>query len=74
MADDNANDLSDQIADAAAGPQQVTGDQGSMTQRPIGELIEADRYLSAKRAMRRGIGIRRVRLIPPSAADVDFRR
>ena len=40
--------LDSQIRDAADGPKQVTGDQGSYTSHSIRELIAADRYLSSK--------------------------
>lgn len=67
------NDLSNQIADAAAGPRSVSGDQGSVTQQSVQDLIAADQYLAAKAAARRrGLGIRQFKLRPPGAGDVDL--
>jgi hypothetical protein len=42
--------LDSQINDAADGPKQVTGDQGSYTSHSIRELISADRYLLSKKS------------------------
>ncbi len=43
-------DLSQTIQDAAAGPAKVSVDGTTAEARPLPELIEADKYLAAKRA------------------------
>ena len=61
-------DLSDQIESAAAAPQQVSSDAGSVTGQSIPDLIEADRYL-AERAVQaaRSVGPRFFRIRPGGA-------
>jgi len=58
-----SEDLEDAIREAAEGPAAATTDAGSVTQHNLKDLIEADRYLAAKRAAatrRRGIRVSRV--------------
>lgn len=43
-------DISDSIDDLAVKPKSVTVDGQTVTQHPLGDLIEADKYLAAKRA------------------------
>lgn len=43
-------DLTDDIESQAAKPSNVTVDGQSVSQRPLGELIEADKYLKANTA------------------------
>ena len=63
-----AEDLSQQIADAAKGPSSVTQDGGTTTARSISDLIAADRHLAAKAAAkRRNGGVRRQRISPPGS-------
>lgn len=62
-------DLSTAIATNAAGPAKAAGDSGSMEQHPLPDQIAADRYLAAKNAATRGLGIRHVKLVPPGASD-----
>lgn len=59
------DDLSNAIAENALAPKRAAGDSGSAEQHSLREQIEADRYLQSKKAARRGLGIRHVRLIPP---------
>jgi hypothetical protein len=59
----------DTILDNALAPKKVTGDEGSAEQHPISDQIAADKYQLAKRAAKRGLGIRMVRLIPPGANE-----
>ncbi|QDT54643.1 hypothetical protein Pan44_26780 [Caulifigura coniformis] len=48
------------IADKAAKPQSVSVDGQTVTQRPLTELIEANRAIAANNAAKRpGFGIRR---------------
>jgi hypothetical protein len=51
-----ADDLAQQIADAAALPKSATGDNGSATQHDLSQLIEADKYLATKQ--RQGFGFK----------------
>lgn len=61
-------DLTQQITDTAAGPAQASNDSASVRAQPIRDLIDADRYLRAKRAGRRPMGgVRLTRTIPPDA-------
>lgn len=53
MADDNAPTTTDEaILDGALGPKSVTVDGQTTTMRSIRELIDADRYLTARNASR----------------------
>ena len=60
-----AEDLEQTIRDNAAGPKKAAGDSGSMEQHPLKDQIDADRYLASKEAAKKGLGVRRVKLIPP---------
>ena len=51
-----ADDLAQQIVDAAALPKSATGDNGSATQHDLQQLIEADKYLATKQ--RQGFGFK----------------
>ena len=54
------------MIDTAAGPKQVQGNAGMVTQHSPSELIALDKYLAAKKAARskRGLGIRFFALRP----------
>ncbi len=63
-----SDDLSETIREQAAEPAAMAGDTGSVKQRSVAELIEADRYLASKaaaRSPRRGLILTRLR--PPGA-------
>lgn len=66
-----SDDLSSTISTAAGGPAQASGDEGSVRQQPLGDLIEADRYLAGKSALadrtRKTFGVRMGKLIPPGS-------
>ena len=65
MSDTN---LTEQIEKAAETPQFVGVDGQQVAQRPIKDLIEADRYLAAKTAQankRPGFGLSFQKIIPP---------
>ncbi len=62
-------DISDNLEDNAAAPKRASGDTGSAEQHSLPDQIAADEYLASKKAARRGLGIRQVKLIPPSAND-----
>jgi hypothetical protein len=57
-------ELRDTIRENAAGPKRVQGDAGSVEQHSLRDQIEAERFLAAKEATRRGLGIRLVKLKP----------
>lgn len=58
-------DLSETIAAAAALPASATGDNGSATQHNLKDLIEADKYLAAKK--RTGPGFRLSKVVAGGA-------
>ena len=61
-----ADDLDETIRDNAQGPARASGDSGSMEQHRLRDQIEADRYLSSKKAARsKGLGIRITKIVPP---------
>ena len=62
-----AEDLEQTIRDNAAGPKRAQGDAGSVEQHPVTEQIEADRYLASKKAAKKGLGMRRTKVVPPGA-------
>lgn len=53
---------SEDISNAAKGPKRVTGDEGTVEERPISELIEADRYEEQKEVTGVPFGMRIARL------------
>ena len=63
-----ASELESTIETSAEKPVSMSVDGVTVTQRPIADLIAADRYLSAKRAARnRSRGIRFSQMVPPGA-------
>ncbi|MCL2118679.1 MAG: hypothetical protein FWH27_09675 [Planctomycetaceae bacterium] len=56
--------LEDAIRENAAGPKRAQGDSGSVEQHSLKDQIEADKYLASKEAVRRGIGIKNVKISP----------
>ena len=60
----SSSELMDTIRENAAGPKRVQGDAGSVEQHSLKDQIEAERFLAAKEATRRGLGIRLVKLRP----------
>jgi hypothetical protein len=66
-------DLSPQIESIASGPADATVDGNRVVAQKLGDLIEADKYLSARAATRgrkRGLNLARFR--PPGTVDRDF--
>lgn len=62
--------LEDRIREAAQEPVSASSDAGSVTQRSLSELIEADRYLASKEAVRsRSRGLKLSKFIPPGTVD-----
>ncbi len=62
-----ARDLANTIRRNAKGPRRAKGDSGEMEQHSLREQIEADRYLASKDAARKGLGVRRTKMVPPGA-------
>jgi len=62
-----ARDLANTIRRNAKGPRRARGDAGEMEQHSLREQIEADRYLASKDAARKGLGVRRTKMVPPGA-------
>jgi len=62
------DELTNNIEESAAGPKRARGDSGEMEQHPLPDQIAADRYLEAKKASRKGLGIRTTKLVPPGAS------
>ena len=60
----NDLNLEDAIKENASGPKRVQGDSGSVDQHSLQDQIAADRYLASKEAVKRGIGIKNVKLSP----------
>lgn len=60
-------ELEDTIEENAKGPKSVSNDSGSATAHDLSQQIEADRYLNSKKAAKKGLGLRHVKLIPPGA-------
>jgi len=66
MADESA--IETLIESVASAPASVSGDTGSMTTRKLSDLIEADKYTSAKRSARSVcFGLRGIKCVPPGA-------
>jgi len=63
-----AKDLDKTIRRNAKGPRRAKGDSGEMEQHSLKDQIEADRYLASKEAAKRGLGVRRTKLVPPGAS------
>ena len=58
--------LEDSIRENALKPAKATGDSGSVEQHPLHDQIEADRYLSSKKAAKaKGLGLRLTKIVPP---------
>ncbi len=63
-----AEELDNTIDQNAKAPAKASGDSGSMEQHPLPDQIAADRYLASKKASRRkGLGVKLIKLAPPSA-------
>ncbi|MBI5865599.1 MAG: hypothetical protein HZB38_14040 [Planctomycetes bacterium] len=59
--------IQDAIHENAAGPKKAQGDSGSVEQHSLTEQIEADRYLASKEAVKKGLGVRMMKVVPPGA-------
>ena len=68
MAEETDTSLDEAIKENAAGPAKASGDSGSMEQHKPSEVIVADKYLLAKKAMaQKNFGLRRVKIVSPGA-------
>ena len=63
-----ADDLSDKIREHAEAPKRARGDSGEVEQHSLKDQIAADRYLASKKAAKRGLGVKRSKLVPPGAS------
>lgn len=60
------DDLSERIAEIAAGPAEVQGDQGRVKQQSIQDVIAADRYAKAQEGVsKNNFGMRRRKIVNP---------
>jgi len=63
------NKIEKSIEENALGPKSVESDGQKVEQHSIADLIEADRYLNSKKAMKKkGLGIKISKLVPPGGA------
>lgn len=61
-----ADTIEDKIEEVALGPKQVSVDGTTVASQDVSAIIEADKYLTAKRASARNhFGLRFVQLEPP---------
>ena len=59
-------DLKEIIKTNLSGPKRVKGDSAEVEQYSLKDLIEADKYLAAKEAMKDPAkGFKRVKIVPP---------
>jgi hypothetical protein len=62
------NEIDQSIKDNALGPKSAESDGQKIEQHSIEDQIEADRYLNAKKAVRKkNLGLRLGKLIPPGS-------
>ena len=62
-----AEDLEQTIRENAQGPAEATVDNQTVKQPSLRDQIAVDRYLASKGAAKKGLGVRRVRIVPPGA-------
>lgn len=55
----------DEIDELTTAPKRTTGDEGTVEERSIDEVIAGDRYTAAKRAEKAPWGLRRGRIQKP---------
>ena len=60
-------DVRQAIEQAAQQPAEVTVDGQTVKQQPLGDQIEADRYLASQDAAKKGLGVRMTKVVPPGA-------
>ena len=61
------DDLKDKIKENTEGPASAEVDGQRVTQHNLKDQIEADRYLQSKQAMKKRLGIRLTKIVPPGA-------
>ena len=63
-----SEDLTESIAESAAGPKRVRGDNLEVEVHPLPDQIAADRYVKSNAAASRApLGLRFRKLVPPGA-------
>lgn len=63
-----SDEISDKLAEAAVGPKRVRTDAGEVETHDLDQIIEADKYIAAKKAVsstNTHRGLRFNRIIPP---------
>ncbi len=55
----------EQFEELASAPRKTIGDEGTVEERSVSELIDADRYASAKQAAKAPYGLRLARIRKP---------
>jgi len=62
------DELSDKIAETASGPKRVRTDAGEVESQDVNAMIDADKYLAAKAALKsKTRGLRFNKLLPPGS-------
>lgn len=54
-----------EIEELATAPRKTAGDEGTVEERSVSELIEADRYVASKGATKSPYGLRMARIRKP---------
>ncbi len=62
-----AEEIENAIRAATQQPAEVSVDGQTVKQQPLGDQIEADRYLASKNAAKKGLGVRMTKVVPPGA-------
>ena len=62
------DDLTNAIKDNATAPAEAAVDGQTVKQHPLRDQIEVDRYVSARDAAKKKLGIRMTKVIPPGAS------
>lgn len=65
---EQSESITQAIVDTATGPRSVSSDQGTVVAQSLPDLIEVERYLATKKAMKKpSRGLRFSTFIPPGA-------
>ena len=61
-----ADSVEDSIRSNATSPKRVKGDSGEVEQHPLGDLLDAVRFLNSQKAANaKRLGIRITKIVPP---------
>jgi hypothetical protein len=61
--------MTDPLENKADEPKRVQVDGTSVEQHSLKDRIELDRYLESKKAAKKGLGIRFLKIVPPGATE-----